>query len=194
MDRDGLTMIDTLPAMLCDMLSLFDERSLLPAFTVVAGREVPAPYHKLLVHENHMTVALENHHGGAVDVRVVADRLDDTYYVRRSLLALRSTGRVVQHCTVRIDLQVCSEAVRREIRDGTTPLGYILINHDVMRWIEPVAYLKIHGAGKIMDVFGLGAETIGYGRVATIHTAGLPAVELLEIVAPDSPEAESPSA
>jgi hypothetical protein len=170
--------------MLVDLLTLFDERALLTAFTVVPGSEVPPAYRDLLVHENHMTVALENHHGGAVEVRVVVEKIDETHYARRSLLALRSTGRIVQHCTMRIDMRVCSEAVRREIREGVTPLGAILIHHNVMRRIEPIAYLKISGAAEIMDVFDRGPETIGYGRVAAIHTAHTPAVELLEIVAP----------
>ncbi|MBY0228299.1 MAG: hypothetical protein K2W96_03355, partial [Gemmataceae bacterium] len=74
-----------------DLLALFpDER--LPGRVAVAGEDVPEPYRSLLVHEHHMTVTVEAHHGGPVDVRVLDRRSDGELYSRRILLALRSTG------------------------------------------------------------------------------------------------------
>ncbi len=180
-----MEMTERLPGILQGLLDIFDEQALSPCFEVVDAEAVPAPYRALLVHENHMTVAMEGYHRGPVDVQVLAERHDDACYARRSLLTLRSAGRVVQHCTVRIHLRECSEAVRREIVAGRTPLGTLLVNHDVMRRIEPAAYLRIDGATEIMKVFGRLGETVGYGRAATIHTNGRPTIELLEIVAPE---------
>ena len=174
-----------LPTLLIDLLSAFDEDALLPCFTVVPAAAVPPPYDRLLVHEDHMTIAHEAYHRSPVQVRAVRVEESETHYARRSLLSLPATGRVVQHCTMRIDLRVCSEAVRREILEAKTPLGAILIQHDVMRRIEPLAYLKVERAAPIMEVFGVGAEKVAYGRVAAIHTGGTPTVELLEIVAPE---------
>ena len=42
---------------------------------VVSGLEVPAPYDRLLVHEGHMTVTLEKHHGAPVELGVLEKRL-----------------------------------------------------------------------------------------------------------------------
>jgi len=70
-------------------------------YALVPGDEVPAPYHDLLVHEHHMTVTVEEYHGGPVDVRVLAWRQDGSYYARKILLVLRSTGQVVQFAALR---------------------------------------------------------------------------------------------
>ena len=167
------------------LLETFGERGLLPCFTVVGSSSVPEPYHALLVHEHHMTIAMQTYHGEPVDVEVVTERRGDATYARRSLLRLRSNGRVVQHCTVRIHLPSCSAPVCEAILAGRTPLGAILVDHNVMRRIVPLAYLLVQGAAPIAESFGAAPHTPLYGRVATIHCDGNPAIEVLEIVAPE---------
>src|SRR5207244_9964543 len=98
----------------------------LPRFDYVPPGAVPEPYHTLLVHEHHMTVTVEAHHGDLVDVRVLARRHRGSSYARKILLALKGTGRVVQFGIVRINLDFCSPAVREEIVAGGTPLGRTL--------------------------------------------------------------------
>ena len=174
-----------LPDSLRSLWNLFDPPDTVGNFEIIDGDRVPPPYHRLLVHQHHMTIAMEEHHGEPVDVRVVATRRTDSSYARRSLLTLRATGRIVQHCSVQIDLNKCSPAVRDEILSESAPLGAILIRHRVMRRIVPGAYLKIRGAAGIMEAFNVPAQTVCYGRMATIHCDGSPAIEALEIVAPE---------
>jgi hypothetical protein len=155
-----------------------------PDYTLVPPDEVPEPYRGLLVHDQHMTVTVEAFHGDLVDVRVLARRhLGDTY-ARKILLALQKTGRVVQFGIMRIDLGLCSLPVRAAIVEAQTPLGRILIEHDVLRRIEPTAFMRIHGGPAQLRWFGLQREQPLYGRLAFIHCDGRPAVELLEVVAP----------
>ena len=170
---------------LADLLELFGETDLAPAFRAVSPADVPTPYRAQLVHEHHMTIAMQTYHGEPVDVEVVTERRGDTTYARRSLLRLRSNGRVVQHCTVRIHLPSCSAPVCEAILAGRTPLGAILVDHNVMRRIVPLAYLLVRGAAPIAESFGAAPHTPLYGRVATIHCDGNPAIEVLEIVAPE---------
>jgi len=170
---------------LAGLLELFGETDLASAFQTVSPADVPAPYRAQLVHEHHMTIAMQTHHGEPVDVEVVTERRGDTTYARRSLLRLRSNGRVVQHCTVRIHLPSCSDPVREAILAGRTPLGTILVEHNVMRRIVPLAYLLVQGAASIAESFRAAPRTPLYGRVATIHCDGNPAIEVLEIVAPE---------
>lgn len=167
------------------LLGLFPSGDDIAAHEFVAAAEVPPPYHALLVHEHHMTVTVESHHGDLVDVRILAHRQDDDAYARKILLALQQSGKIVQYGIVRILFRYCSEAVRREIKAGQTPLGRILIQHDVLRRIEPTAYLKITPGRAMMAWFGLDRPTPTYGRLAYIHCNEQPAVELLEIVAPE---------
>ncbi len=153
-------------------------------FQVVPAREVPEPYHDLLVHEHHMTVTVEAFHGGPVDVRILARRRDGSVYARKILLVHRATGRIVQFGIVRLNLDQTSPAVRAAIVAGKTPLGRVLIEHDVLRRIEPTKYLRIRPGPAQLAWFGLPRAEAYYGRLAVIHCDGKPVVEVLEIVAP----------
>jgi chorismate-pyruvate lyase len=157
----------------------------LPAYEVIPADDVPQPYHGLLVHEHHMTVTVEAFHQSPVDVRILARRQDGAFYSRKILLALQSTGRVVQFGIMRINLDLCSAEVRAEIVAGRTPLGRILIEHDVLRRIELLELLRLDAGPKQMAWFGLRRPRPLYGRLAVIHCDGRPAVELLEVVAPE---------
>jgi chorismate-pyruvate lyase len=148
-----------------------------PAFDEIAGHEVPEPYHGLLVHRHHMTVTVEAYHGGPVDVRVLEKRLDGRWYSRRILLTSRSTGFVAQFGIVRIDLSRLSEPARQAILEEKTPVGRVLIDHQVLREVEPLGFLRFPAARWF-------AGQQSYGRLAIIHCDGEPAVQALEIVAP----------
>lgn len=167
-----------------DLFALFPGADDRPDYELIAGDDMPQPYRGLLVHEHHMTVTVEAHHGGPVDVRVLSHRQDDDLYARKILLVHQATGKVVQFGIVRIDLTKTSPAVRDAILARDTPVGRILIQHDVLRRIEPTAFLKITPGPAQMAWFGLQEPAPFYGRLAIIHFDGLPAVELLEVVAP----------
>jgi chorismate-pyruvate lyase len=158
---------------------------LLPEYELVPADEVPSPYRELLVHEHHMTVTVEQHHGDTVDVRILACQQTDDTYARKILLTLHGSGRVVQFGIMKINLDYCSPEVRQEILAGQTPLGRILIEHDVLRRIEPTAFLRVLPDPVMMKWFGLAKPARTYGRLAIIHCDDQPAVELLEIVVPE---------
>lgn len=155
-----------------------------PEAVVVPAGDVPQPYQRLLVHHEHMTVTVEEHFGGAVDVKVLACRHTGNEYARKILLGMHEGGRVVQFGLVRIDLGVCPEPVRNAIVEGKTPLGRVLIQHDMLRRIEPTAFVKVKLSAKMAEWFGSAAGTETYGRLGVIYTGERPAVEVLEILAP----------
>jgi chorismate-pyruvate lyase len=170
---------------LSDLLSLFPATAEdFAAVEPVAADDVPPPYHDLLVHEHHMTVTVEAYHGERVDVVIYNRRHDGPYYARRIFLALHNSKRVVQYGLVRINLRYCSPEVRAAIIAGETPLGRILINHDVLRRIEPTGFLRVVPGPALMAQFGLSEPRPTYGRLAYIHCNEQPAIELLEVVAP----------
>jgi chorismate-pyruvate lyase len=167
------------------LLALFPNVDLLAAYQWVLPLEVPPPYDRLLVHEHHMTVTVEAHHGAPVNVRILNRRQDGEVYARKILLTLTGSERVVQFGIMRVNLQFCSPVVRAEIIAGQTPLGRILINHDVMRRIEPTAFLRIETGPALMSHFQLEQPTTTYGRLAILHCDERPAIEVLEIVTPE---------
>ena len=176
-------MLTTTPT-LDPLYRLFPDSSDRPAVVEVEAERVPEPYHRLLVHTHHMTVTVEEFYGGPVDVKVVACRRHGDEYARKSLLALHEGGKIVQFGLVRIDLGACSQAVRDAIVEGKTPLGRVLIQHNMLRRIEPTSYLRVKLASRMAEWFGVveGGET--YGRLGVIYTGDRPAVEVLEILAP----------
>jgi len=167
------------------LYALFPSADDLPEYELVPADEVPEPYHGLLVHEQHMTVTVETYHGGAVDVRILGRHYQGDSYARKILLVLQASHRVVQFGIMKINLGLCGQAVRDEIVAGKTPLGRILIEHDVLRRIEPTAYLRVIPGSAMMEWFRLDRPKPTYGRLARIHYNEQPAVELLEVVAPE---------
>ena len=168
------------------LLQLFPPGDDLASWEVVAPHQVPPPYQQLLVHEHHMTVTVENYHGEPVNVRVLQVIRRGEDYARKILLSLRDQGRVVQFGLVRIRLRYCDPAVRQAILEEQTPLGRILIDHQVLRRIESRRFFRMIPGPALMGWFGLTEPTPTFGRTAIIHCDGQPAIELLEIVAPES--------
>jgi len=144
----------------------------------------PEPYKRLLVHEHHMTVTMEEFYHSPVLVKVLDRRLDGEVYSRRILLERSEDGRVVQFGIVRFDLRVVLPPVRNEILGEKTPLGRILINYNVLRHIDLGAVLQMTAGSALAPMFSCPAGTTTYGRLATIFCNQLPAVDLLEVAAP----------
>lgn len=166
---------------------LFPDSPDRPDAVEVRAADVPEPYHALLVHTDHMTVTVEDFYRSAVDVRVLDARRDGDEYARKILLTLKHADpKVVQFGLVRIDLGVCPGAVRDAIVDGRTPLGRVLIEHDMLRRVEPVAFVRVALSREMAAWFGAapGGET--FGRLGVIYTGDRPVVEVLEILAPVS--------
>src|SRR5262245_44560244 len=113
-----------------------DGRSALGVFAPVESGQMPAVYRALLSHEHHMTVTVEAHYGCPVDVRVRARNITPTHYAREIVLTRQSDGRPVQYGIVRINLASLSPEVTAEIRSERTPLGRILIQHEVLREVH----------------------------------------------------------
>lgn len=156
----------------------------LAEFVEVSEDELPATPRELLWHDAHMTVTVEAHHNSPVNVRVLDTHTTPTHYSRRILLTRESDGRVVQFGIVRLNSTFLGDDVREEIESQRTPLGRILIEHNVLRDVRLLSLWRIEPGSDLMDAFGLSTHETCYGRTAFIYCNGLPAVELLEIVTP----------
>lgn len=166
------------------LYTLFPDSPDRPDAVEVPSTEVPQPYYRLLVHTHHMTVTVEEFYHSPVDVQVLDSQRQGNEYARKILLKTRDYGNVVQFGLVRINLGVCPPAVRDEIVQGKTPLGRVLIQHDMLRRIESVAFLRVTLGAEMAGWFGVEAGTTTYGRLGVIYTGDRPAVEVLEILTP----------
>ena len=153
-----------------------------PACAVVQPDEIPQPADALLVHHEHMTEVLHKRYGRPVDVAVLDEVLAGDVYTRKVRLNPVGGGPVVEWGVVRLNFRHMSPAVRDEILAKRSPLGAILIKHDVHRRIKPRWFMRFPPKGPTLNWFGdAGTEPL-YGRIGMIYCDEEPAIELLEIV------------
>jgi chorismate-pyruvate lyase len=160
----------------------FEDEIQLGHFEEVVADDVPQPSRSLLNHDQHMTVTVEKHYETSVDVKVLQTRTEGDHYSRKSLLTKHSDGGVVQYGIVRINKSYLTPVVREEIETKETPLGRVLINHNVLRKVKLLSLLKIECGPELAREFGFEIGQTCYGRTALIFCDGSPAIELLEIV------------
>jgi chorismate-pyruvate lyase len=169
-----------------ELIELFySEPSQLGVFELCSSDDCPNVYRQLLAHNAHMTVTVERRHGELVDVEVLRDSIVSHYYQREILLRKKSNSAVVQHGIVRLNLNTIDEEVGREILAKKIPLGRVLIEHNVMRQVQLSALWKVTCGPRLAGLFAVPASTVTYGRTAMIFLDDEPAIELLEIVAPE---------
>jgi hypothetical protein len=166
------------------LTSLFPDEPLIAIAEHVAGSLVPQPYRRILVHEHHMTVTMEEFHGCAVDVKVLNRKREGDIYSRKILLTKQGTDDVVLFGIVRFDFQYVTPVVREEIVSESTPLGSVLIKHNVLRHIDLGAVIRIAPAPALARYLRMKDGVVTYGRLATIFCNKQPAVDLLEISIP----------
>jgi len=163
----------------------------LGAFQQVEADQLSTVGRSLLAHDQHMTVTVEKRHQCSVDVVVMETRTDENHYSRKILLTRQSDGCVVQFGIVRINKAYLTKVVQDEIEKLETPLGRILINHDVLRTVKLLSLLKIECGEELANMLGLETGSLCYGRTALIYCNGSPAIELLEVVS-ECPPASAP--
>jgi chorismate-pyruvate lyase len=147
-------------------------------FELVQAGELPEDYQTLLAHDDHMTVTVEAFHGSMVDVQVLQERREGDVYTRASLLVRQSDRAVVQFGIMRINLTGLSDVVRREIEQRGTPLGRILIRHNVMRHVRLFKLWRIWPGPELVrhltrTSLSEAGETVGWDEVPPVAGSSL---------------------
>ena len=145
---------------------------------------VPTPYDRLLDHHEHMTVTVESHYGQKVAVQVHRYHTKGNWYAREITLVTSESQRIVQYGIVRIDTTKLEPMVWSEIENQSTPLGRVLVKHDVLREVQLCGLWRVKAGPSLAAMMHLTVGEVLYGRTALIFCHGSPAIELLEIVAP----------
>lgn len=151
---------------------------------VIPAPDMPESYRGLLAHTHHMTVTMEAYYGRPVEVWVLDAGRDGNHYHRRIVLTLHGTDRIVQYGLVRIDLGLLDQDVRAAILAQKTPLGRILIEHNVLRRVEPTAFLRVEPGPTLCRHMGLAEPVTLYGRTGVIFCNDEPAIAVLELPSP----------
>jgi chorismate-pyruvate lyase len=160
----------------------FADLAELGRFEPCALDQLPSDCRTLLAHNDHMTVALETFHRSRVDVRALTEWRDDASYARASLLSRQTDGAVVQFGIMRIWLTDLPAAAQEEIASKRSPLGRVLIEHNVLREVELITLWRIEPGPALKQHLHLKSDTPIFGRSAQILVDERPTVQLLEIV------------
>jgi chorismate-pyruvate lyase len=159
--------------------------AMLGVFQEVPPTEVPPVYRRLLEHDQHMTVTLEAFHGCPVEVELIHRHITSSHYTRNTLLRRASDGRVVQFGIARLRFACLPRRVREEIEAAETPMGRILIQHNMLREVQLTGLWRLMPGPQLIRLFGLDEPKPAYGRTALIFCDGEPAVQVLEVMPPD---------
>jgi chorismate-pyruvate lyase len=160
----------------------FSDLTELGRFEPASLDNLPPQARTLLAHNEHMTVALEAFHNSRVSVEALAEWRDEASYARCSLLSRQSDGAIVQFGMMRIWLADLPAAAQEEITSKKSPLGRVLIEHNVLREVELITLWKIEPGAVLRQHLGVRAKSPIYGRTAQILVDERPTVQLLEIV------------
>jgi chorismate-pyruvate lyase len=151
----------------------------------VPHAETPEPYRRMLVHDHHMTVTMEQYHGCKVDVHVLNRKLvSEDYYLREIVLTKEGTDIPVQFGVVRFHFEYVSREVRTQIIEEQIPLGRVLITHNVLRHIDLKSIIAVEAGPGLAGILKMPEGATTFGRLATIYCNHQPAVDLLEIASP----------
>lgn len=150
----------------------------LPPYQLIDPSTLPEPYHQLLVHDRHMTVAMENYHHCRIRVQVLQRQQYKDWYARQILLLPMGENRVVQGGIVRIHLHMLEPEVQEAILREDTPLGHVLINQVVLRHIEVTDYVRF----EYLNWPGFNTNVACYGRLGILYCNHQPAIELFEVI------------
>ena len=157
------------------------ERSDLGEFQEMGSLE--PPYSELLHHET-------PYDGNARDLpsmpckRLKSLRLhrDGHWYSREIILKRRSDGRPVQYGIVRMLTTSVAPEVWSKIESQETPLGRVLIEHNVLRRVSLCRLWNVKPGKLLQHHLELPPDSKIAGRTALIYCNHQPAIELLEIV------------
>ena len=169
-------------ALLSSLCQPFIRGYFAPECSIVQPENIPHPSDELLVHHQHMTVVLQRHHGGPVQVHVLEEKLDGDHYARKISLSPVGSNKVVEWGIVRLHFRFMPEAVKQEILARQMPLGAILIKHKLHRRIKPRYFLRFPEGSAVLKLFGQDSAGLLYGRLGTIYCDEEPCIELLEII------------
>lgn len=167
------------------LLAFFGE-SRIPHCREVPPEEIPEPFRSLLVHDNHMTVTLEEHFHDRVVVRPYRVQQVGDLYGRKLDLLTEKTGQVIMTGAMLFNLSLVEPSVGEDIIAQKSPLGRILIEANILRRVSRGRFIHVEARDPLAQRFGLPEPKACYGRLATIFCDEQPAVDLLEIVTPEA--------
>jgi chorismate-pyruvate lyase len=159
----------------------------LPSIARVEGRDMPAPYRSLLVHERDMTPTLEDAYGGGIRLRVLEYQLRDHVVSRQVALIAEGSERPVACGAIKIDLGNFPPRARHLVLELKQPLGTILRTQGVPHISRPDAFMQVTSDALINGALQLdGAHQLFGRRNVILGAEGRILAQVVEILPPSN--------
>jgi hypothetical protein len=155
-----------------------------PVALAVAPDAIPHPYRSLLVHENDMTLTLEQHCGGPVVLRTLSTTTQGRWYLRRVLLVQEYSGRPVEMGAIRLRLDLFPTRIQKQILKNETPLGRVLRNGGIDFKSQPRTFLAVEPNPEMMGVFWMREPRTLFGRQTELFEGDSRIGDIVEILPP----------
>jgi chorismate-pyruvate lyase len=157
----------------------------LPSVVRVEAQEMPQPYRRLLVHENPMTLTLEETYHRSLRLHVLKSALFGNVLVRQVVLVLDGDGKAVEFGGIKIHLEHFPPQARQLVLEGKQPLGSILDSQGIERTGIPQYYFQVMADALIADALHLKGPCLLYGRRNTLlDSSQRTLAEIVEILPP----------
>jgi len=154
-----------------------------PRIEIIAGDEVPEPYHSLLVHGNDMTPTLEAYHKSDIHLEILNRERRGAFYYRQVVLRLNRDEQPVEFGANKVYVGRFPDEARELIEADEIPLGRILKDYHVLHRTGAKGFLRVESDDIINGAFDLAQPTTLYGRKAVItDSQGRPLSEIVEIL------------
>jgi hypothetical protein len=154
----------------------------LPKAKAISAYDVPLPYRSLLVHESDMTLALEQHFGGRMALRVLSTFQRNEWYFRRVLLVQEYSGRPVEMGAIRMNLNVFTKRTRTHILRNEVPLGRLLRDHRFDFKSQAKVFMAVTPNSEMMGVFWMREQRTLYARKTEVVSKGHKIGDIVEVL------------
>jgi len=171
------------------LLEQFYERASLPPPVVreVRGREVPQPYHQLLVHSSDMTPTLERFYCQRMGIKVLSRELQPNAYLREVILTCADNEAPVEYGVIRICLDHLPPPAARRVLEEQAPFGNILQTEGIPHLSWPQAFFRVQSDAHMRGVLHLKESEVLYGRRNVLLDGSRRLLaEVIEILSPVS--------
>ena len=165
-----------------ELVGLFyEDTAVFGTLSACSAHQLPSSAQRLLVHDAHMTEAMEAFHGQTVELKVLQQRTGTDWYAREIILQLPDSQQVVQLGMVRIHWRGIQPSVRAEIEQQRIPLGRLLREREVLRHVQLEQLWAFRPAVDRLSAWGNCRDHTMFGRTARIFVHQQPVIDLLEI-------------
>ena len=159
----------------------------MPRVTRIEGRDMPAPYRSLLVHERDMTPTLQDAYGGGIRLHVLAYQLRDNVVSRQVALVVDGRERPVAFGAIKIDLEYFPGHARHLVLELKQPLGTILRTQRIGHISRPDVFVRVESDALINGALQLNGACQLFGRRNVIlNSEERVLAEVVEILPPSN--------